>query len=160
MDLRSLLKRLRLPIGTPITLNDQSTRKNITIEDYLSSLQRQGFLDRTQIGGAATAGNKRGRGGQSQSQARNGEGDGDAAFEWRWGPRATAEVGEMGIGKFVADFLEERMREADPEDDDDDMDERAARKARQNREEQSAKRMEALVRGIERAAGGSLADVI
>lgn len=159
MDLRSLLKRLRLPIGTPISLNDQSTRKNITIEDYLSSLQRQGFLDRTKIGGAATAGNKRGRGGQSQSQARSDEGDGEA-FEWRWGPRAMAEVGEMGIGKFVADFLEERMREADFEDDDEDMDERAAQKARQKREEQSAKRMEALVRGIERAAGGPLADVI
>lgn len=158
MDLRSFLKRLRLPIGTPITLNEQSTRNSINIEDYLSSLQRLGFLDRTKVGGASANGNKRGRGGQSQSQVNN-EDEGDA-FEWRWGPRAMTEVGEMGIGKFVADFLEERTREAEAEDEDDEMDERQARKARQKGEEQSTKRMEALVKGIERAAGGSLSDVI
>lgn len=158
VDLRSLLKRLRLPLGASISLSEQSTKKNTTIEDYLSSLQRQGFLDKTKIGGGAGAGNKRGRGGQSQSQAH--DDDGQAAFEWRWGPRAMAEVGELGIGKFVADFLDERMREAEAEEDDEEVDERAAKKARQKREEQATKRMEALVKGIERAAGGTLTDVL
>ena len=31
-------------------------------------------------------------------------------WEWRWGPRAAAEIGEVAVGWFVAEFIAERTR--------------------------------------------------
>lgn len=49
---------------------------------------------------------------------------------------------------------------ADSSDDDDAGDGRARRARRKQREDDSEKRLQALMRGIERAAGGELTDVI
>ena len=42
-------------------------------------------------------------------------------YEWRWGARSHAEVGEQALAAFVAEFMAERtLRDQDDDDDDDD----------------------------------------
>ena len=126
----------------------------MAIDAFLSDLVRRQYLDRSRVGGAP---GKRGRGAASQAQNDN-EGD---AYEWRWGPRAFAEVGELGIARFVAEFMAERRAAPGVESSDDEEGDARARRARKKqREEDSEKKLQAMMRGIERAAGGELMDVI
>ncbi|KAI0064965.1 MAGE-domain-containing protein [Artomyces pyxidatus] len=157
MDLRTILRRLRLHPTTQLELSALATHRTLTVDAYLSQLLRQGYLDRIRLGGAnrGTQPGKRGRGVQSQAD------DGDTTWEWRWGPRAASEVGEAGIARFVAEFMAERMggdQASDSEDDEADPAQRL--KARKKRAEEAQKRLAALMKGIERGAGGELADVI
>ena len=43
-------------------------------------------------------------------------------YEWRWGARSHAEVGEDAIARFVADFMAERILRTARDDDDDEED--------------------------------------
>ena len=126
----------------------------MAIDAFLSDLVRRQYLDRSRVSGAP---GKRGRGAASQAQNDN-EGD---AYEWRWGPRAFAEVGELGIARFVAEFMAERRAAPGVESSDDEEGDARARRARKKqREEDSEKKLQVMMRGIERAAGGELMDVI
>ncbi|KAI0321546.1 MAGE family-domain-containing protein [Amylostereum chailletii] len=151
MDLHTLLRRLNLRESAVLELSAQSTHRTVPIEAYLSQLVRQGFLDRTRLGGGASG--KRGRGTQAQD---DGEG---ATFEWRWGPRAGAEVGEKAIARFVAEFMAERRGEVE-ESSDEDEEPRARKQRQRQRDEDAQKRLDMMMRGIERASGGDLADVV
>lgn len=190
MDLKKHLKALRLPPNTHVEFNAQSTHQSMTIEAYLTNLIRQNYLDKVKVGltGAPrpTQGSyhtnvsgklvidhgllagKRGR----QSQAANDE-DG-ASFEWRWGARAQSEIGELGIGRFVAEFLVERslLLRADLNESSDEEEEqqttrngrnrrngRANGRSKKNREEEKEKMLDAMMKSVARAAGGTLHDV-
>ncbi|KAL1942185.1 hypothetical protein VTO73DRAFT_6249 [Trametes versicolor] len=145
-DLRAILKRLQLPANAPIPLSSQTTTQNQTIDAHLAQLTRQGFLEKARVGNGARKGTKRGRGGAG---AANDDGT-LAAYEWRWGPRALAEVGERAVAQFVAEFMAAR-----PGEDDADEDAVGA-----SQEEGVQKRVQIVFRGIERAASGApLADV-
>jgi len=61
------------------------------MNNFLSLLQKQGYLERSVIGD-----------------------------QWKWGGRAHSEVGEKGIAKFIAEFMVERMVENEDEDGDED----------------------------------------
>lgn len=78
--------------------------------------------------------------------------DDNVQYEWRWGPRAHAEIGEQGVGHFLAEFMAERSsaEEAEVSDDDDDAAER---------QQTQKKKVEKRYRGIETAAGSALSDV-
>ena len=82
--------------------------RKITMEQYLTLLIRQGYLDRLKTGSRApgpAAGAKRGR------PATNVEGeDGEFNLEWRWGERAQAEISERGVCDFMVEFMVERSR--------------------------------------------------
>ncbi|KAI0357198.1 MAGE-domain-containing protein [Trametes cingulata] len=149
-DLRAILKRLQLPANAPVPLSSQSTNQNLTIDAYLAQLARQGYLEKLRIGGPA--GRAGGSGAPKRARASASQAAGDdsvlAAHEWRWGPRAMAEVGERGVAQFVAEFMAVR-----PGEDADDEDAVAAPE-----EEGVQKRVQIIFKGIERAAG-SLADV-
>lgn len=129
-----------------------NTLKPLTIDAYLTQLLKQSYLDKqkTSLASAQGGGQKRARGGAA---AGGGE-DGDTSFEWKWGTRAIAEIGEEGVGAFVADFMEsiERERESRRADE-----EGAGGSGRQQREKLE-KRKEKLVTAIGRAAGGGLVE--
>ncbi len=112
VDLRMLLRRLRLRPPTQLALPAHSPHRTLTLDTYLLQLQRQGYLDRSRIGsagGASGTSQKRGRGrtGGAMQQGNGGD-EGDVAWEWRWGPRAMAEIGETAVAHFVAEFMAER----------------------------------------------------
>jgi len=142
LALRAYLKKLRL---TSINFTPISTHKSVSIDTYLSQLIRQGYLDRHRVG--ENVQKKRGRPSQTQ-------GEDNVAVEWRWGTRAQSEVGELGVARFMAEFMVERMIENE-DDEDEEGDERASRK----KEEENRKKVEAMLKGIQRAANGTLSDV-
>ncbi|KAI0260610.1 MAGE family-domain-containing protein [Gloeopeniophorella convolvens] len=152
-ELRALLRRLRLHPTTPLPLPGAPHRP-LTLELLLSQLQRQGYLDRMRAGPAPAAAPKRGRLTNTQ-----GHGDDDgAAWEWRWGPRAHAEVGEAAVGRFVAEFMAERSARGAGADEEDE-DEEDGGNRRRGRGEEAQKRYAAILKGFERSAGGALAGV-
>ena len=167
-----LLRRLRLRPPIQLALPAHSPHRTLTFDAYLSQLQRQGYLDRTRIGpGASGAGGtsqKRGRSRGGGATQQGGGEDNDAAWEWRWGPRSMAEIGEAAVARFVAEFMAERasggggargMATGDGGGDGEVSDEEgSADRARAHREE-SQRRLAVLLKGVERAAGGDLTGV-
>lgn len=139
-DLRRLLKRLRLPLSADMPSNARST-SHTTVEQFLNQCSRQGYLERHRIGD--TKGAKKRVRMPAASQRNNNEEEMNM-FEWRWGPRAMAEVGEVNIAKNVAQFMVETSQLGD---DDEEMSEASRLKF-----------MEAMMKGIERAGGGNLVD--
>ena len=184
MDLRTLLRRLRLRPPTQLALPAHSPHRTLTLDAYLLQLQRQGYLDRSRIGSAGSGGangtsQKRGRGRPGgATQGSGGGDDNDVAWEWRWGPRAMAEIGEDAIAHFVAEFMAERASggggagssgggsggRAAPGDGDGDgdgevSDDEAVGRGARARREDAQRRLATLLKGVERAAGGDLAGV-
>lgn len=178
MDLRTLLRRLRLRPPTQLALPAHSTHRTLTLDAYLFQLQRQGYLHRTRIGGAGSGGasQKRGRGrpGGATQQGSGGGGDNDAAWEWRWGPRAMAEIGEAAIAHFVAKFMAERASggggggsgsgsggraAADDGGDGEVSDDEVSGRGARARREDAQRRLATLLKGVECAAGGGLSGV-
>ncbi|KAJ6629869.1 MAGE family-domain-containing protein [Mycena sp. CBHHK59/15] len=149
-DLRTTLKRLRLPATGSVPLSAHATHRTLGTDALLALLQRQGFLDRQLVGGDVKPkrGNKRMRGGDEE---------GGATAEWRWGARAQSEVGEKAIAAFVAEF----MVTGDGRDEgEEDGGEGAQGQARaRKREADAAGRLAKMMAGIERAAGGQLAEI-
>jgi len=179
MDLRMLLRRLRLRPPTQLALPAHSPHRTLTLDAYLVQLQRQGYLDRSRIGsgGANGAAQKRGRGRTGGATQGSGGGeDTDVAWEWRWGPRAMAEIGEAAIAHFVAEFMAERASgggggggggsgsggraaAGDGGGDGEVSDDEAGGRGARARREDAQRRLAALLKGVERAAGGDLAGV-
>ena len=169
-DLRMLLRRLRLRPPTQIALPAHTPHRTLTFDAYLSQLQRQGYLDRTRDGATGAAQKRRRGGGAGATQQPGGGGGGgeenDVGWEWRWGPRAAAEIGEAAVARFVAEFMAERAsggggagrNAADGAGGEEGSDEEVGgRRARAHREE-AQKRLKALLKGVELAAGGDLAE--
>ncbi|KAI0074878.1 hypothetical protein K474DRAFT_1625296 [Panus rudis PR-1116 ss-1] len=142
-DLWTLLKRLRLQPNSTIPLSSQTTHQSVTTEAFLTQLIRQGYLDHRRIGEQkGGAGKKRGRI-VAATQATNGEEENN--YEWRWGPRAMSEVGEVGISRFVAEFIVNQKRHRNEEDEYEEESEMDA---------SAKKQFEKLIQGVEKAAGG------
>ncbi|KDQ58128.1 hypothetical protein JAAARDRAFT_257770 [Jaapia argillacea MUCL 33604] len=154
MDLRTHLKRLRLPPTSTLSLTPLSAHSTIPIEAYLNQLTRQGYLDRFSTSAskskpsATQTGAKRLRG----TQGGGGDGEG-ASFEWKWGPRAMSEVGELGVAKFVLEFIAERSVVAENGEDGGEG-ERSGRR----RKEEIKKKYDLLMKGLVRVTG-ELSDV-
>ena len=118
---------------------------------------RQGYLDRRRAGDTKGAGAKRGR----VVAATQGDGEEAGTWEWRWGNRAFSEIGEMGVAKFVVEFMADRT--GDDEDEDDEDENVVARGKGKGRAKPKAgnaqKRLANLMKGVERAAGGNLTEL-
>ncbi|THH31688.1 hypothetical protein EUX98_g2522 [Antrodiella citrinella] len=139
-QLRATLRTLRLLPTAHVPTSNQSTHQDLTLDTYLNQLVRQNYLERYRVGEAKGA-KKRGRA-PAASQAD----DGANALEWRWGPRAMSEVGESDIAKFVADFMVHREDAGDDE-------------GNANQQGKARQRVEKMLQGIEKAAGGRLLDI-
>lgn len=113
----------------------------MTVDQFLALSIRQGYLEKLRVG-ETKATKKRGR---AAAATQNGNAE-EIAFEWRWGPRSMAEVGEADIARFVSEFMVERGRAEAGEDDDEEV-------------PQTQKTTDAMYKGIERSAGGELSEV-
>jgi len=157
LDIKANLKRLRIPPGGTITSNAQSTHRSMPVDTFLQQLVRQGYLDRVRLGDPKSAtGKRRGRISLTQGNAE----DNPQAYEWRWGTRAHSEVGEQAVARFVGEFMVERTRTADAEEDEEEA--TGGRKRGKQKQKEGGtmeKRLETMVKAIERAAGGNLADI-
>ncbi|GAA5981441.1 hypothetical protein JCM11641_004764 [Rhodosporidiobolus odoratus] len=111
-QLISLLRRLSLVPSSPVplTLAHPPASTTLTLSAYLNLLLKEHYLERvkTQGGGGATQGGGGGRGatqGPNRTQRATADGGvaetGDPTVEWRWGARADAEIGELGVAKFI-----------------------------------------------------------
>ncbi|GAA6044175.1 hypothetical protein JCM8097_007220 [Rhodosporidiobolus ruineniae] len=118
-QLISYLRRLSLYPSTPIPLSlshpppTGSSAKHETLSTFLNALLRAQYLERGKSGhaaatqGGATQTQKGGSRtqGPARTQRTTAGGEkaetGDPGVEWRWGPRAEAEIGERGVAKFV-----------------------------------------------------------
>ncbi|KAG6856199.1 hypothetical protein H0H87_006595 [Tephrocybe sp. NHM501043] len=140
-ELRAHLKRLSLPQTGVVYFTARSTHPTQSVETYLSTLIRQGYLDRVQVGDT-----KKGGKGKGAKRARVTQADDDnlATYEWRWGNRSQSEVGEKAVAKFVAEFM---IGDADEDEE-----------GAQSRQDAGSK-LERMTKGIERAAGGHLTDI-
>ena len=149
--MRRLLRRLRLPLNADVPLNNL-TPDQVTVDAFLTQCIRQGYLDRQRVGDAkAGANKKRGRG--PASTQRGGDGgidDEGIVWEWKWGPRAMAEVGEANIAKFIAEFMVDNSHMGG--DDEDGEAQQLSATARN-------KALEIMMKGVERASGGNLSDI-
>ncbi|KAL1744729.1 MAGE family-domain-containing protein [Schizophyllum fasciatum] len=136
IDLRAALRRLNL--DADVHLSGLATHDKVPIDAFLAHLARQGYVERAAVGEPKRAGKggKRGR----PTQGADEEG---AQYEWRWGTRALCEVGERKVAQFVGEFM------AGGEEDEESEAAQAEMQARLDR----------IVKGIERAAGGNLRDV-
>jgi len=159
LDLKKHLKTLRLPLSASVDFPPSSTHKNMTIDTYLSTFIRQGYLDKSKINnGLAPRATQKKRG-------RGNDGDEDGVgYEWRWGSRADAEVGEKAIGQFIAEFtvdqmLKTREMQEMPDSDDDGTQRRKRKGSRRPNEEELDKMLESVSTDIVRAAGGKLNDI-
>ncbi|KZT58003.1 MAGE-domain-containing protein [Calocera cornea HHB12733] len=171
-QLRSYLKKLGVHSTIPIVT---ASNKNITLDAFLSSLTKLGYLDRIRthlpgLGTQAPATQAAGRG--RRARGSDDVEEGDISYEWRWGPRAEAEVGEKRTAGFIADvYLKRREEVQEIEDSEEEEEEQPARKGRgrgkndevaerrrekQAKKEKERKEMERILKEVERAAGGNL----
>jgi hypothetical protein len=147
---------MRLPATGTIAFSATATHRSLPLDTYLTQLIRQGFLDRQQVGGEGNKGKAGAKGKRARVSAA--EDEGGQTYEWRWGARAQSEVGERAVAEFVAEFMvsEERQEDGDEEEEGN-----AAGKARANkRRVDAASKLEKMMKGIERAAGGQLAEIM
>ncbi|CAA7264566.1 unnamed protein product [Cyclocybe aegerita] len=147
MDLRRHLKTLHLssnPASHPVKFNASATVRALTLDTYLSTLLRQGYLDRQQIGGEAAKKGKKSGAGSKRLRTQAEDLEEGRMYEWRWGARAFCEVGEEAVAKFIAQFMVESEGDGEEE----------GRDAR--RQEELMKKM---YKGIEKAAGGKLTEL-
>lgn len=82
--------------------------------------------------------------------------DSGITYEWRWGARAQSEVGEKGIAQFIAEFMVGDLHGQDEGDDDDE----GARARGKTKRATAERDVEKMTKGIERAAGGNLAELM
>ncbi|KAK7047600.1 hypothetical protein VNI00_006368 [Paramarasmius palmivorus] len=146
VDLRNALKLLHLTNNSEIRYTALSTQRTLPLDRYLDSLMRQGYIDQQAVGEAKK------KGGPGK-RARQADDDTGVQYEWRWGPRAHSEFGEKGIANFIA----ETMVSEDQEDEDED--EGTSRGGQRRRQEQAMSNLEKMLKGIEKAAGGSLSEL-
>ena len=144
-----MLRRLRLNGTGEIPLTNQATHPSTTLDALLTQFIRQGYLERERVGEGKAAKKKRGR---TQVGTQGAAGHEDEVWEWRWGPRAAAEVGEQAVAQFVADFMvvvAPRNQNVADEEEDEERD-----------QAEVEKEMNKMLEGIKKAAGNSLADVV
>ncbi|KAI0089714.1 MAGE family-domain-containing protein [Irpex rosettiformis] len=152
-DLRRTLKRLRIPFTADLPLNTRSATPT-TIDSFLTQCTRQGYLERRRVGEVKPGSKKRGRGppgGTQRPGGGNDENEGDT-WEWKWGMRAMAEVGEVGVARFVAEFMVDGSMVGAGEEEEEEEDAEAG-------EERRRRKVETMMKGVERASGGELVEI-
>lgn len=173
--LRQHLKTLRLPSAPglkPVQYKSTSTTRETNLDDYLTVLLRQGYLHRQVVGEDV---GKKGKGaGAGVKRVRTQAEDTQAGqmYEWKWGVRAFAEVGEELVARFVAEFM---VSDYGVEVDDDEEEEeeaprrgkrgtdkgkgKAKAKAAASAREKKQEVFKLMMTGVEKAAGGNLVDL-
>lgn len=136
-----------------------STAHPSTLKTFLDQLLKQGYLEKVQSN--VPAGGRKAR--------RTGEEEGQDNFEWKWGPRAEVEIGEVAVAEFVQSVYAHQDHEAGDEEEEEAGPSQSQHRRRsgatngtqrrtgqtQSRHEKE-KQSQLLRREIERAAGSQL----
>jgi hypothetical protein len=120
------------------------------VDEYLSLLLRQGYLDRQIVGEVSGAGRKRARGKVGGDAHNDMGGPAGDMYEWRWGARAFCEVGETDIARFIAEFMVNNRTGEEPGDEEEEEEGNEARRKT---------KVEKMYTGVQKAAGGGLAEI-
>ena len=92
-------------------------------------------------------------------RATQGDGaDDGTTWEWRWGHRSHSEIGEKAVAQFAAEFMVESERRATEALEEEDGEGRAGARKREQRAAEAKRRLETVLKGIRRAAGGEFVD--
>ncbi|GAB1522035.1 hypothetical protein RhiTH_005139 [Rhizoctonia solani] len=175
--LRALIKPLGLTPNAEMFVPISNHRRRMKFPEFLAHLTKLGYLERARatLAMAGTQQPKK-RGRQSQAAAVDDDDDG-SAIEWKWGSRAHAEMGEKAVAEFMVDFMVERAikdaarqlrRNGQTQGGDEDEEDEEANVGRTERNERAKdkaalearaeKMREAMMRDVERSAGGHLSD--
>ncbi|KAG8960687.1 hypothetical protein FRC03_006274 [Tulasnella sp. 419] len=106
-QLRNQMKNFFVHPKTNFRVPGSSPNKAPTFEEYLGILHNQGYLQRNQVSANGIMPSQPAAGGRRKS-GRRGDDDEELAVEWKWGARAHAEISEMSVANFMADFMKER----------------------------------------------------
>ena len=142
---------MRITGETDIQMSANSSTKTATLDQYLTDLVRQGYLEREEIGDPKKGTKK---GGGVKRVRSNKDDDSGTQYQWRWGNRAFSEVSEQDIATFIAEIMVGDTQGQEAEDDDDDP---ASNRRRQKQRAEGQKKVDKMKAGIEKAAGGNLA---
>ncbi|THV02609.1 MAGE-domain-containing protein, partial [Dendrothele bispora CBS 962.96] len=144
-ELRSHLKRLHLHSNADVNFDVKATLPNNSqsLDGFLESLRRQGYIEQQIVG------EKKAKGAGKRIRSTQADNDTGIKYEWRWGVRAQSEIGEQGIAQFVAEFMVTREHEEDEDEEEG--------SGRNRRRQDPHKKVEKMLEGIGKAAGGELA---
>ncbi|KAE9397916.1 hypothetical protein BT96DRAFT_822681 [Gymnopus androsaceus JB14] len=157
-EFRAALRQLHLPAAAEVPLGRSAHNlpgsggsNSMNIDAYLQHLIRQGYLDRIVVGegGKPKTSGKRGRTSTAGGDADDGEA---SKYEWRWGARSQSEIGEKAMAEFMAEFM------VGSKGNDDQGEGRRAGGSGRGAQNTGAV-MKKMMDGIEKAAGGNLADL-
>ncbi|CAE6362470.1 unnamed protein product [Rhizoctonia solani] len=179
--LRGLIKPLGLTPNAEMFLPISNHRRRMKFPEFLTHLTKLGYLERARAATAMAGTQQPKKRGRQSQVAADDEEDG-ATIEWKWGSRAHAEMGERAVAEFMVDFMVERAikdaarqlrrngptQSGDEEDEGEDEDEDEGNVGRGERNERAKdkaaldaraeKMREAMMRDVERSAGGHLSD--
>ena len=98
-------------------MSANSSTKTANLDQYLTDLVRQGYLEREEIGDPKKGAKK---GGGVKRVRSNKDDDSGTQYQWRWGSRAFSEVSEQDLATFIAEIMVGDTQGQEAEDDDDD----------------------------------------
>lgn len=132
----------------------------IMLDDFLSNLVRQDYLERTRVQNAAVTSaasmdasmaRRRTQARGNVKRTRNGDSDIVEDFEFRWGSRAEVEIGETAAASFIADICLQANHAGIEDEAEEEVQSNDG-----NLDVRQKKRREQILREVQRAAGSAL----
>ncbi|KAG8994802.1 hypothetical protein FRB90_000339, partial [Tulasnella sp. 427] len=102
-QLKRQLKSFHLYFNSTLPSPTYSSQDEKTLFEHLSDMIKQSYLDRVrvQVPGGTTV-----QGGTRRKSRKAADEDEEGLFEWRWGSRAHAEIGEQNVAEFICEFMQ------------------------------------------------------
>ncbi|KAG9010638.1 hypothetical protein FRB90_007760 [Tulasnella sp. 427] len=171
-QLKRQLKSFHLYFNSKLPSPTYSSQDEKTLFEHFSDMIKQNYLDRVrvQVPGGTTV-----QGGARRKSRKAADEDEEGLFEWRWGSRAHAEIGEQNVAEFICEFMQrtwlDEQKQLLGEEDEGDEQPTTSRKGRNTRntksraekeaelEEKADKYGERLLKDVTRVAGSELTKV-
>lgn len=172
-QLKNQLKSFHLHWNSTFPLAVHHTDKQLSLEGYLEMAKKQSMLDKVRVAAPGAGATQTAT--QNRRKSRMDD-EGGEMNEWKWGPRAHAEISETTIAQFMTDFMRNRwfedQRKLLEEDEEDDAAAQAGSKKKakdkvkmtmdeklDELKEKADKYAAIVYRDILRAAGGALTEI-
>ncbi|KAG9005554.1 hypothetical protein FRB90_010310 [Tulasnella sp. 427] len=170
-QLKRQLKSFHLYFNSKLPSPTYSSQDEKTLFEHLSDMIKQSYLDRVrvQVPGGTTV-----QGGARRKSRKAADEDEEGLFEWRWGSRAHAEIGEQNVAEFICEFMqrtwldEQKQLLGEDEGDEQPTTSRRGKNTRNTKsrvekeaelEEKADKYGERLLKDVTRVAGSELTKV-
>ncbi|KAG8994804.1 hypothetical protein FRB90_000341 [Tulasnella sp. 427] len=102
-QLKRQLKSFHLYFNSKLPSPTYSSQDEKTLFEHFNDMIKQKYLDRVrvQVPGGTTV-----QGGARRKSRKAADEDEEGLFEWRWGSRAHAEIGEQNVAEFICEFMQ------------------------------------------------------